>query len=198
MMERVFGGKISNSDELTIKYLDNDGDKITLLNDSDLTVALNFHKTLRLFVFVNGNELTSTNGKMNGNKDVDLVDATLFRNELQQIRNSVQTILDRLRLSSNDAAPSSSSPSSLVTSTTTNAAPPVASTPVTPGTTREFDPIKNSQQQQQRSATPDTTTRSSAGQANTEHQAPRPPSGKHKSVFSWDKKTSYSIYSINS
>jgi len=52
MIERIFAGKISNSDELIIKYLDDDGDKITLLNDSDLTVALHFHKLLRLFVFV--------------------------------------------------------------------------------------------------------------------------------------------------
>ncbi|CAF4034856.1 unnamed protein product, partial [Rotaria magnacalcarata] len=121
MMERVFSGKISNSDELTIKYLDDDGDKITLLNDSDLTVALHFHKLLRLFVFVNGNDLTNTNTTDNANKEGDLVDAKTFRNELQQIRNSVQTILDRLQLSTNEVQQQPTS------KTETPATPPVAS-----------------------------------------------------------------------
>lgn len=135
MMERVFSGKISNSDELTIKYLDDDGDKITLLDDSDLTVALNFHKILRLFVFVNGNEQLKTNSTDNLKQEENLVDAKTFRNELQSIRNSVQTILDRLQLSKDEVVP------------------PVATTPTAPSsTTREFDPYK----QQQQSATPDT------------------------------------------
>jgi hypothetical protein len=99
MMERIFSGKISNSDELTIKYVDDDGDKITLLNDSDLTVALHFHKLLRLFVLVNGNEQINNHSTDNLNKEGSLIDAKTFRTELQQIRNSVQTILDRLQLS---------------------------------------------------------------------------------------------------
>jgi len=133
MMERVFVGKISNSDELTIKYLDDDGDKITLLNDSDLTVALHFHKLLRLFVFVNGNE------QMNKEEN-DLVDAKTFRTELQQIHKSVQTILNRLQLSSTN-----NQEKEVVT---TIPSPAIPST-----TTREFDPYKNLQQQ--RSSTPD-------------------------------------------
>jgi hypothetical protein len=99
MMERIFTGKISNSDELTIKYLDNDGDKITLLNDSDLTVALHFHKLLRLFVIVNGNEQINANST---DKEGNLIDTNTFHNELQELRNSVQTILDRLQLSTNE------------------------------------------------------------------------------------------------
>jgi hypothetical protein len=130
MMERVFVGKISNSDEITIKYLDDDGDKITLLNDSDLTVALHFHKLLRLFVCVNGNEQIDTNSTDNLNKDGNLIDSKTFQNELKDIRNSVQTILDRLQLSTNEVPTVSTIPSS---------------------TTREFEPFKHSQQ----SATPD-------------------------------------------
>ncbi|CAM4895953.1 unnamed protein product [Rotaria socialis] len=164
MMERVFSGKISNSDELTIKYLDDDGDKITLLNDSDLTVALHFHKLLRLFVFVNGNDLTNTNTTDNANKEGDLVDAKTFRHELQQIRNSVQTILDRLQLSTNEVQP----PPASKTATPAIATPPVAS-----GTTREFDPYKNVQQQQQhqRPATPDGVQSSSNRLINNEQRA---------------------------
>jgi hypothetical protein len=151
MMERVFAGKISNSDELTIKYLDDDGDKITLLNDSDLNVALHFHKLLRLFVSVNGNEQINTNSTDNLNKDGNFIDAKTFRNELQDIRNSVQTILDRLQLSTNEV------------STT---APTISSSTTVSNTTREFDPYKNSYQQQ-RSATPD-SIRSNLNQS--EHQ----------------------------
>jgi len=137
MIERIFAGKISNSDELIIKYLDDDGDKITLLNDSDLTVALHFHKLLRLFVFVNGKEQTD-----NSNQEKDFIDAKIFRNELQDIRNSVQTILDRLQLTTNETPTKPTTP------------PTVPSATVVSNTTREFDPYKNTYQQQ-RSATPD-------------------------------------------
>ena len=132
MMERIFAGKISNSDELTIKYLDDDGDKITLLNDSDLTVALHFHKLLRLFVFVNGQERVD-NATNNQQQDGNLIETKDFRNELKDIHNSVQTILDRLQLSS----------------TTTNEVPAVANST----TKNELEPPK--QQQQQRSVTPE-------------------------------------------
>jgi hypothetical protein len=144
MMERIFAGKISNSDELTIKYLDDDGDKITLLNDSDLTVALHFHKLLRLFVFVNGNEeINSNSTKANANKEGSLIDAKTFRTELQQIRNSVQTILDRLQLPTNNQQQEV---------TTTSGTLPTSA--VVTNTNRELDPYKHLHQRQ-RSNTPD-------------------------------------------
>ncbi|CAF0851566.1 unnamed protein product [Adineta ricciae] len=145
MMERIFAGKISNSDELTIKYLDDDGDKITLLNDSDLTVALHFHKILRLFVLVNGNEQISTNSTENSSQDGSLIDAKTFRTELQQIRNSVQTILDRLQLSASQTVVTNNQEKE------TTAVPPPA---VASNTARDFDPYKHFQQPQ-RSNTPD-------------------------------------------
>ena len=140
MMERIFTGKISNSDELTIKYLDDDGDKITLLNDSDLTVALHFHKLLRLFVFVNGNEQIDMNSTY---KERNFIDAKIFRHELQEIRNSVQTILDRLQLPIDEVS----------------------------STTRELDGYKNiQQQQQQHSATSDNIRSNSNTQVHNESQ----------------------------
>jgi len=161
MMERVFSGKISNSDELTIKYLDDDGDKITLLNDSDLTVALHFHKLLRLFVSVNGNEQTNTNSTDNLNQEGNLIDAKIFRNELKAIRDSVQIILDRLQLSTNEV------PAAAAAATTTTTVP---SPTIVSNTTREFDPYKHSYQQQQRSTTPDNTQSNSNLSVNNEHQ----------------------------
>ncbi len=161
MMERVFSGKISNSDELTIKYLDDDGDKITLLNDSDLNVALHFHKLLRLFVFVNGKEQLN-NSTDNLNQQGNLIDAKTYRNELQDIRNSVQTILDRLQSSTDKVA---------------TTVPTVPSPAVAPNTTREFDPFKHlNQQQQQQPASSDSNRSNSNNLANNEH--PTAPAGK--------------------
>lgn len=176
MMERVFAGKISNSDEITIKYLDDDGDKITLLNDSDLTVALHFHKVLRLSVLVNGTEQPANPSTENVNKEGSLIDAKTFRTELQQIRNSVQNILDRLQLPTDqntktnqekEAAPSTATASAFIS-----------------GATREFDPYKHLQQTQ-RSSTPDSIrSRSSLSRktVNNEQKSfpttPTVPSGK--------------------
>lgn len=146
MMQRIFSGKISNSDDITIKYLDDDEDKITLLTDSDLTVALHFHKVLRLFVFVNGQELVDEKSSDDKDKQGNLIDAKTFRTELQQIRNSVQTILDRLQASNDQSEKESPTP---VTTSQSN---------VVPTSAREFDPLKNVshlQQNQPRSTTPD-------------------------------------------
>jgi hypothetical protein len=146
MMERIFAGKISNSDELTIKYLDDDGDKVTLLNDSDLTVALHFHKLLRLFVLVNGKEQIQNTSTENLHQEGSLIDAKTFRNELQQIRNSVQTILDRLQLPTNQDTTNNQEKVNTTTTVPTSA--------VVSSTTREFDPYKHLSQTQ-RSTTPD-------------------------------------------
>lgn len=163
MMERIFAGKISNSDELTIKYLDEDGDKITLLNDSDLTVALHFHKVLRLFVLVNGNEqIGESASAAAASQEGSLIDAKTFRSELQQIRNSVQTILDRLQLSSSQSATTQEKDAS------STAAVPAPTPAVVSSTTREFDPYKHLQQNQ-RSTTPD-SIRSKSSASNKTNQ----------------------------
>jgi hypothetical protein len=164
MMERIFAGKISNSDELTIKYLDDDGDKITLLNDSDLTVALHFHKILRVFVLVNGKEQINNNSTENLTKGGSLIDAKTFRNELQQIRNSVQTILDRLQLPTNQDTTSNQEKES----TTTAVAPPSA---LVSSTAREFDPYKHLHQSP-RSTTPDSIRSKSSASNRTSVQKP--------------------------
>lgn len=173
MMERIFAGKISNSDEITIKYLDDDGDKITLLSDSDVTVALQFHKLLRLFVLVNGQEQVNSSPSKEGS----LIDAKTFRTELQQIRNSVQTILDRLQLSTGQEG------SKTQEKETTTIAPPAPSAAVVSNTAREFDPYKHLNQTQ-RSTTPDSirsksslTKRTFSNEQKTFQQSPTAPAG---------------------
>jgi len=84
LMRKIFDGKISNFDVLILKYLDNDGDQVTLVNDVDLSVALHFHSKLRLFVYIDG----KTTKKSDEN----------WINELKQIRDSVEAILDRCEI----------------------------------------------------------------------------------------------------
>ncbi|CAF4512804.1 unnamed protein product, partial [Rotaria magnacalcarata] len=99
---------------------------------------------LRVFVLVNGSEQFPNNSTDNVNKEGSLIDAKTFRTELQQIRNSVQTILDRLQLSTNQEARNKQEEEA-----TTKASTPV----FVPSSTREFDPCKRLQTQ--RSNTPD-------------------------------------------
>lgn len=181
MMERIFAGKISNSDEITIKYVDDDGDKITLLSDSDVTVALQFHKLLRLFVLVNGQEqVNSSNRNDTLSKGGSLIDAKTFRTELQQIRNSVQAILDRLQISSDQEGQKSQEKDTTTTTTTAPAAPSAA---IVSNTAREFDPYKHLTQNQ-RSTTPDSIRsksslprRTYSSEQKTIQQTPTAPAG---------------------
>ena len=101
MMMRIFKGSLSNDDDLTIKYLDDEGDKVTLCDDSDLKLALQSRHELRLFVITHKNSVVSNRSKKNHLTDASWINAETFKIELQQIRNSVQTILDRLPLEKN-------------------------------------------------------------------------------------------------
>lgn len=53
MMLRVFKGQLSEKDEITIKYKDEDGDLVTMANDSDLSFAIECSKFLKITIFVN-------------------------------------------------------------------------------------------------------------------------------------------------
>ncbi|XP_038077577.1 protein TFG-like isoform X2 [Patiria miniata] len=54
MMQRVFRGKLKNTDEVTIKYKDEDGDLITIFDSTDLSFAIQCSRILKLTLFVNG------------------------------------------------------------------------------------------------------------------------------------------------
>ncbi|CAN7947056.1 unnamed protein product, partial [Ixodes hexagonus] len=51
MMQRVFRGKLSSSDEVTVKYKDEDGDLITIFDSSDLSFACQCSRILKLTIF---------------------------------------------------------------------------------------------------------------------------------------------------
>ncbi|XP_055341808.1 protein TFG-like [Paramacrobiotus metropolitanus] len=63
MMQRIFRGKLSNSDEIVVKYKDEDGDLITIVDDPDLAFAMQTHKTLKLVLLVNGDTGVSSQPK---------------------------------------------------------------------------------------------------------------------------------------
>ena len=50
MVQRIFSGKINSNDELSIKYVDEEDDLITISNDSDVKLALQSGKTIKLVV----------------------------------------------------------------------------------------------------------------------------------------------------
>ncbi|KAG7259049.1 hypothetical protein CRUP_004075 [Coryphaenoides rupestris] len=52
MMQRVFRGKLQSSDEVTIKYKDEDDDLITIFDSSDLSFAIQCSRILKLTLFV--------------------------------------------------------------------------------------------------------------------------------------------------
>ncbi|XP_003374240.1 putative protein TFG [Trichinella spiralis] len=59
MMQRVFKDKLSATDDVTVKYLDDDGDLVTILDSSDLAFAIQCHRVLRLTLLVTSTEIKS-------------------------------------------------------------------------------------------------------------------------------------------
>ncbi|GAA6078206.1 protein TFG isoform X1 [Tachysurus ichikawai] len=51
MMQRVFRGQLQSSDEVTIKYKDEDDDHITIFDSSDLSFAIQCSRILKLTLF---------------------------------------------------------------------------------------------------------------------------------------------------
>lgn len=85
MMQRVFRNTLKSSDEVTIKYADDDGDLITIFDDSDITLAIQLSRVLKLTLFCQGDKTSVASPKV---KDI--------RKELVDIRNKVNMILDSL------------------------------------------------------------------------------------------------------
>ncbi|XP_031358336.1 protein TFG-like isoform X2 [Photinus pyralis] len=90
MMQRIFNGKLSSSDDISIKYKDEDGDLITINDSSDLSFAIQCSRVLKLIILkqsaVNP-EITSTEAKLN---------STLEYSELNEIRVQLRTIRDHV------------------------------------------------------------------------------------------------------
>ncbi|XP_023715646.1 protein TFG isoform X2 [Cryptotermes secundus] len=91
MMQRVFRGKLSSSDEITIKYKDEDGDLITIFDSSDLAFAVQYSRILKLQILVGGEDKTNQR-----NQSLQPVQVHHIRRELQRIRDQVNHLLDSI------------------------------------------------------------------------------------------------------
>ncbi|CDW52440.1 protein TFG [Trichuris trichiura] len=85
MMQRVFKDQLSSVDEVTVKYKDEDGDLITVLDNSDLAFAIQCNRVLRLTLFVKSKppKITMTNGEV-------------VRKKVAQILNAAASVLECL------------------------------------------------------------------------------------------------------
>ncbi|KAL3220155.1 hypothetical protein MRX96_030071 [Rhipicephalus microplus] len=86
MMQRVFRGKLSSNDEVTVKYKDEDGDLITIFDSSDLSFAIQCSRILKLTIFVNQQPVPLEQDEIKH-----------LRKELQEIRNVVNRLLGQIR-----------------------------------------------------------------------------------------------------
>ncbi|XP_028413941.1 protein TFG-like isoform X2 [Dendronephthya gigantea] len=92
MMQRVFSGQLTNSDDVTIKYKDEDGDLITISDSSELSYAKSVSRILRITLFVN---------QYPRPMEHDMVRE--FRKELAQIRDKINFLFDRLESAETEA-----------------------------------------------------------------------------------------------
>ncbi|KAL8570570.1 hypothetical protein ACOMHN_008927 [Nucella lapillus] len=127
MMQRVFRGKLSTHDDILVKYKDEDGDLITIFDSSDLTFAIQCSRILKITLSVNGKP-PSLVGDVGG----------ALRRELQRIRDSINTLLDRT-----DPQPSATLAASVEPALTTGTS--ASHSASRPGEGKEFDPLSSRQ-----------------------------------------------------
>lgn len=87
MMQRVYRGKLSSTDDITIKYKDEDGDLVTIFDSSDLAFARTICRILKITLFVNGVP-----------RPPEHTLVAEFRRELREIRDRINYLLNRLEI----------------------------------------------------------------------------------------------------
>ncbi|KAL0273762.1 UNVERIFIED_CONTAM: hypothetical protein PYX00_006368 [Menopon gallinae] len=97
MMQRVFRGKLNSTDDITIKYKDEDGDLITIFDSSDLSFAIHYCRILKLQILVAGESAEPS----------QTPEVRRIKKELQDIRDRVNRILDTLEVKGTDASSAS-------------------------------------------------------------------------------------------
>jgi len=141
MMQRVYQGKLTNTDEIVIKYKDEDGDMVTIFDSSDLSFAIQCSSILKLILIVNG-----------GPRPLDPEEVKHVKKELQGIRDKVNHLLDCL-----DETNSSTVEHDLTSADkdvrtvsgnhneashqSVNAQRPIAVQQLSVGSSKEFDPL---------------------------------------------------------
>ncbi|XP_036426735.1 protein TFG isoform X2 [Colossoma macropomum] len=132
MMQRVFRGQLQSSDEVTIKYKDEDDDLITIFDSSDLSFAIQCSRILKLTLFVNGQP-----------RPLESSQVKHLRKELIQLRNKINSLLDSLEPPSEPALESNNPQTECVEAVdaTVKLAPPVSAASMS-----AFDPLKNQEE----------------------------------------------------
>uniref|UniRef100_H2Y436 PB1 domain-containing protein n=1 Tax=Ciona savignyi TaxID=51511 RepID=H2Y436_CIOSA len=87
MMQRVFRGSLDPNEDVAIKYADEDGDLITIFDDSDINFAIQISRILKLTIFTKDQPQSANE---------TLTVGTNVRSELINIRNQLNTLLDGL------------------------------------------------------------------------------------------------------
>ena len=85
MMQRLFKGNLDPKDEVILKYKDEDGDLITINDNSDLNFAIQCSRILKITIFINGDEDV-----------VNPEQIKSIRKELQQIKDKTSNLLNLL------------------------------------------------------------------------------------------------------
>ncbi|KAF5296076.1 hypothetical protein FQA39_LY12698 [Lamprigera yunnana] len=97
MMQRIFHGKLSANDDISIKYKDEDGDLITINDSFDLSFAIQCSQVLKLIILMNSpldSEITSSEVKTK--TVLDYVEVKNIKTQLRSIRDRVNKLLDSL------------------------------------------------------------------------------------------------------
>lgn len=90
MMQRLF--KLQPVDEIQLKYRDDDNDLISIIDDNDLSFAIQYSRVLKLMMYVNKvNETNAGLAKVPANYK-------LICHELIEIRNRCNLLLEKLHL----------------------------------------------------------------------------------------------------
>jgi len=169
MMQRVFKGVLDPEEDLLLKYKDEDGDLITITDNSDLSFAIQYCRVLRLAIIVGGE----------GNKKVGTVGIEVTK-ELREIRDRVNKLLDMVSDSSKGPSDSVGGGEPSEGGVAEEAVGHVGQ--ISQVENREFDPLGQEQVQQETPAssvaaeaapavTADTTSSFSASQSSG-YQAP--------------------------
>lgn len=140
MLQRVYGGKLKSTDEVTLKYYDDDDDLITIADADDFAHAREYSSTgiVKVVIYVNG--CHTGYGQLINPKDM--------RRELADVRNKVNSLVDSFDAMQMNLNQAHGPLDSLSASTATTVAPTQAMegvpfiTAVTEGISA-FDPLKS-------------------------------------------------------
>lgn len=136
MMQRVFRGKLSASDDITIKYKDEDGDLITIFDSSDLSFAIQCSRILKLQLFFN------SDNRKNKSRILSYGDINNIKQQLKHIKSEVNAILENLddsvsnSLDANTEKPAESGTKDVPMPAANNTAP------LNKVSSSEFDPLQ--------------------------------------------------------